>query len=290
MKKVAILGLGLMGASLGLAARRRRVAACVAGYARREATRAAALDGGIVHEVFADPAAAVQDAELVVLCVPILSMAPLASVCAKRLGPKAIVTDVGSTKAALQANMATALRGSRATFVGSHPIAGSDATGLEAARGDLYDGAVVVVTPAAAGSAAARARARQFVREFWSALGARVVEMDAAEHDRALARTSHLPHLVAAALVRAVLAGDRAALARLCGTGFRDTTRIAAGSEEMWHDVLRTNRDGIRAALDTFAGEIEQVRALLDAGRFDELRAYLGECRDLRQRCCGEPS
>lgn len=274
---MAILGLGLMGGSLGLALRRRRPAPFVAGYARRPEVRRYARRQGVVDAVFADPAQCVRDADLVVLCVPVRTMPELAAACAHALKPGCVVTDVGSTKSSVVAELRQQLAGCPVNVVGSHPIAGSDQAGIEAAVPDLYEGATVVVTR----DRRTPARALVRVLRFWRQLGARTCVLSAAEHDRALAATSHLPHLAAAALVNAVLSG-RQRLTRFCGSGFRDTTRIAAGSEEVWQDIVETNRDAIARELDAFAREVRRLHAAVSRGRPRDLAAFLTRARRLR--------
>lgn len=278
MQNLAIMGIGLMGGSLGLAARARGVAGSITGYARREEARRSAVDGGVVDAAFAAPGDAVADADLVVFCMPVLTIRPCLAECRSSLKPGCVVTDVGSTKHRLVQELELELQESDAAFVGSHPIAGSHQTGMQAARTDLYDGATVVVTPGRAPGEAVEA-----VETFWTRLGSRVVRMDAEEHDRLVARSSHLPHLVAAALVEAVCADAPSVLPALFGTGFRDTSRIAAGSEDVWHDILSTNRESVLAELDRFGKEITGVRQMLAEEDFRALRNYLGRCRELRR-------
>ncbi len=259
MKRVAVIGLGLMGASLGLALKARGFGGRVAGYARRAATREAALAQGSVDEVHDDPAQAVQDADLVVYCTPILTIPDLVAVSVPHLKAGAIVTDVGSTKAELERQIVPQLADSAATFVGSHPVAGSEQQGLDAARADLYDGAMVIVTPPPATSASP---AVEQVRAFWSQLGAWVEVMSATEHDRLMARTSHLPHLVASVLALTVgREGEASRTGRYCGTGFRDTSRIADGSPDVWHDIVHTNRTALAGELAAFR---DALTALID--------------------------
>ncbi len=276
---LAIVGLGLMGASLGLAVRRRGLARRVVASARRADTRAEALAQGVADAVVTHPAEAVGGAELTVFCLPVLSIPEAVMACRPVWTGRELVTDVGSTKAAMEDAVENALAGSGVRFVGSHPICGSERTGLEAARADLYEGAVVVVSPPARGDA----EAAQRVGAFWTALGARVRVMDAAAHDQVIARTSHLPHLVASALAALVLTPGDDASAALCGGGFRDTTRVAGGSETLWHDIIKTNRQAVTAALADFETELGQVRRLLDAADFDGLRGYLARVGAMRR-------
>jgi prephenate dehydrogenase len=278
--RIAILGLGLMGGSLGLALRARGHRGGIAGFARREATRGLALDMGAVDEVFSEPSAAVQGADLVVVCAPVLSIPDLVGRVAPSLPPGAVVTDVGSTKQWIVRRSQAAMSGSRGSFVGSHPIAGSEQQGMESARAGLYEGAVTVVTPdgAAGGPVAA-------VEGLWRAAGSQVVRMDAAEHDRIIARTSHLPHM-AAALV-ALCAGrggfDGESVSALCGPGIRDTTRVAEGSPEIWHDIALTNRDAIVAELESMGDALAEMVRRLRAEDFDGIRGLLAEARDARR-------
>ena len=282
MTRCAIIGLGLMGGSLGLALKRRPGAPEVCGYGRREATRRLALERRAVDRAADSPQAAVRGADLVVFCVPVLSVPDLARRALPALAPGCLLTDVGSTKAHLCAEMRALLAGSPATFIGSHPIAGSEEAGLEAARADLYDGAAAVITPA--GSPPDRAAE---LAAFWEGVGCRVIRMEPDEHDRLLARTSHLPHLVAALLAAAVHRGASAALGELCGTGFRDATRLAAGSADLWHDVVMTNREAIRAELAHFRGELDRLTALIEASDFEGVRRFLAQSRERRGELLG---
>jgi prephenate dehydrogenase len=282
MKKLAIVGMGLMGGSLGLAARRWRVAECVSAYARRPETREQARRAGVADEVPDTLAEAVRDASLVVYCVPILSIPPLVAESAPHLSSDCVVTDVGSTKSELHRTVPPALERCGARFVGSHPMAGSEETGLAAARENLYEGAVTVVTVDSVGSLTGDAAVRR-VRSMWEALGSRVVTMDPATHDRIVARTSHLPHLIAALLVANAFRGESDAAALLCGSGFRDTTRIAAGSEDVWTDIVRTNRSAIGEELGRLAEAISDLKGLIDDGQFERVRQMLASSRAQRQ-------
>jgi prephenate dehydrogenase len=280
MDKVAILGLGLMGGALGLALKARGCCKSVTAYARREATREEALRLKAVDAVFADPAEAVRDADLAVLCVPVFSMQALATAACSGLKPGCIVTDVGSTKALLTEQIRLSLRGSGAVFVGSHPIAGSEQQGLEAARADLYEGAVTIVTR----DSSEPQEALERVSAFWRCVGSVVCVMEPAEHDWIMARTSHLPH-VAAALVAATVGREYAAakVGAFCGPGFRDVTRVAEGSPDVWMDILRSNRPAVAAELQQLKARLDAVLAALEGGDDDALRRFLEEGRATRR-------
>lgn len=268
--------MGLMGSSLGLALKKRGAALRIQAYARRPETCEAALKRGAADSAFTDPKQAVRNAEVVVLCVPIWSIAKLAEEIMPALKSGAVVTDVGSTKSELLALMKEAFTGSEACFVGSHPIAGSEKTGVDAGNPDLYEGRLAVVCPAEETPADAVAA----VSNLWKSVGSEVVEMSAAEHDATLATTSHLPHMVAAALARSVGTGK----ADFCGTGFKDTTRVASGSADMWVDIIDTNRTALEAELDRFHGELQGLISILRNGDSADIRRWLEEAAEQRNR------
>lgn len=274
METIAILGTGLMGASLGLALKRRGVPVRIHAYARRAETREAAVRLGATDVAFADPAEAVRGAGRVVFCLPVLTIPAVAAACRAGLCSGAVLTDVGSTKAALVRQMAVALEGAPVEFVGSHPICGSEQQGLEAGRTDLYEGAMTVVTP----SAGSTASAVEAVSTLWKQVGARVTVMDADEHDRILATTSHLPHAAAAAVV--LSAGDNGLF---CGSGFRDTTRIAAGSPEVWRDIFLTNRQPVLTALEACRRELDRLTVLLERNDAVGIEAWLAQAAAVRR-------
>ena len=278
IEAVAIAGLGLMGGSLGLALRARSAARSVAGYARRAEVREQALVCGAVDAVHGTLREAVAGADLVVLCTPVLTIPSLARELRDALRPGCLVTDVGSTKQWLASELDTIFAGTGVTYIGSHPMAGSEKTGMEAARGDLYVDACVLVTPTPASPEAAVRR----LTAFWESVGGAVTVMTPEEHDALIARTSHLPHLAAALLVAAV-ARDGRSVFPFCGPGFRDTTRIAAGSEDVWHDIVKSNAAAIRRELDVYRDELDSLCGLLDRGDFEAVRTLLAACRRKRE-------
>jgi prephenate dehydrogenase len=269
-----------MGGSLGKAVRSLRLAETVVGYARRPETRRLALRRRVVDRGCDRVEDAVQGADMVVFCVPVLAIPPLARICRPHLSRGCIVTDVGSTKAHLASELGRIFRGRGIRFVGSHPIAGSEQTGLEAARRDLYRGAVVAVTAAAGRDRLAAAK----VARFWQALGATVVRMTPEDHDRIVARTSHLPHLAAAALVNAVCRRDDPIVRALCGPGFQDTTRVAEGSPEVWHDIVRSNRKAVLAELQAYRGILGDLAALVKSGQWKQVSRFLENSRRRRRQ------
>ena len=275
MKTLAIIGPGLLGGSIVLAARRAggwRTAL----WARRAAAVAEIAALGIADAASTDLRAVVADADLVVLCVPIGAMPALAREIADAISDRTIVTDVGSVKASVVAELGAIFHG-RGRFVGSHPMAGSEQTGIGAARAELFDGAACIVTPDAATDAGALAE----VRAFWQTLGARVLEVAPAAHDEIVALVSHLPHLLAATLVQTVLAENARAF-EFCGPGFRDTTRVAAGPPAMWAEILRTNREAVRKSAEAMIEKLRGIITLLDQD--EPMTAFLTAAKTQRDR------
>jgi prephenate dehydrogenase len=262
-RKAAILGVGLLGGSLGMALRRRGLAGEVAGFVRRVETACEAVSVGAVDHAGTSLEKAVRGADLVVLCTPVAQMASLALDVVPFLDAGARVTDVGSVKASVVAAAERVVREAGACFVGSHPMAGSEKTGVLSAREDLFCGAVTVVTP----TPETAEEAVRTVVGLWESVGSRVMTMSAERHDELVARSSHLPHVLASALAAYVLDPRHpSGQAQLCASGFRDTTRVASGSAEMWRDIALANRDSILAALDGFGAVLSGLRAAIEAG------------------------
>lgn len=272
-RKLTIIGAGLLGGSIGLAARQRKTAHRVALWARRPEAADEAWRVGAGDEATTDLSKAVRDAELVVLATPIGAMEGLAQQFRPSLAPGCVVTDVGSVKYPVVAALSELLP----RFVGSHPMAGSEQSGIEAARADLFEKAVCIVTPTATTDAAAV----QTVYEFWKALGCAVRTLSPLEHDELVARLSHLPHLVAAAVVNLVCQNGARPL-EFAGPGFKDFTRIASGPPEMWTEICQQNRDEIRRALESLIEELSRTRAMLENNDTVELKAMLKRAKHFR--------
>jgi prephenate dehydrogenase len=281
--KVAILGVGLLGGSLGHALKQRGLARRVVGFVRRPARARECQRLGAVDEATLDLAGAVRGADLVVFCTPLAQMRPLAERMLPALRPGAIVTDVGSVKDSVVRELESLVARAGGRFVGSHPLAGAEKTGVAWARPDLFEGAVCVVTPTARTDAGALRR----VQALWRAVGARVLSLRPQEHDALLARSSHLPHVLASALARLVLDSRRPQTQSLvCANGFRDTTRIASGSPEMWRDIALANRGHLRRALEEFIRQLERVQALLEQGDAAALERWFATAKTRRDRWC----
>jgi prephenate dehydrogenase len=242
--KITIIGVGLIGGSIGLAIKKHKAAGQVVGVFRRSSTLRKALRHKAVDKAVMDIAEGVKGADLIIIGSPVHSIPALAWEAARSAKPGAIITDVGSTKSWIVARLEKLLKGSSATFVGSHPMAGSEKTGVEFARGDLLEGSPCIVTR----TVKTDRRALTKVAGFWKALGAKVDVMDPGEHDRAVSLVSHLPHIVAFSLAGAV---PEKAL-RYAAEGFKDTTRVASSDPVLWSDIFLTNKAEVVKAARLF--------------------------------------
>ncbi len=272
---IAILGPGLLGGSLALALRERAPQCRVSLWARREAAVEEARAAGVCSLASTDLAQVVEGADMVVLCVPIGAMPGLAQQMAPLLGPDVIVTDVGSVKTPVVEALAPLLK----RFVGSHPMAGSEQTGLAAARSDLFEGTVSLVTPHPAADPAAL----EAVAALWRLVGCSLRTLSPQEHDAAIGLVSHLPHLIAAALVDVVCAQNPGAM-DFCGNGLRDTTRIASGPPEMWTEIVATNHAVLGNQLQAFIARLQEVARDLAGGDDSKLKAFLTNAKIQRDR------
>jgi prephenate dehydrogenase len=281
LQKITIVGVGLLGGSIGLAVRRDQLAREVAGFVRRAASLKDCETAGAVDYATTDLLAAVSNSDLIILCTPLAQMRALAEQILPALKRGAIVTDVGSVKAEVVREMESLIANAGGHFVGGHPMAGGEKMGVLAARADLFDNAVCIVTPTKKSNAAAVHK----VEQFWKSLGARILKMDALQHDLLVSRSSHLPHVVAATLARVVL---NPALpqtqAALCATGFRDTTRIASGSPEMWRDIAMTNRKHLSRAVDSFMAELKVFQGALKSGDAKAVENFYATAKQRRDR------
>jgi prephenate dehydrogenase len=280
-ERMTVAGVGLIGGSLALAAREAGLVGEVVGYGRSRANLDLARARGIVDRVADEPAAAVAGADLVVLAAPVGACAALAAAMRPHASPGTVLTDVGSVKGTVVEALERAW-GATGPVVGGHPIAGSEASGAAAARADLFRGQRCILTPTPATDTAALAR----VRALWAGVGAEVEEMPPAVHDEILARVSHLPHLVAYALVTAIgdATIDGRTLLAYAGGGFRDTTRIAGSLPELWRDIALANAGALGAALAEFRAALDRLATLVAAGDGPGIERALAEARALRAR------
>jgi len=289
-KKITLVGVGLLGGSLGMALRRRRLARSVVGFVRRPASVTESEALGAVHLATLDLQQAVEGADLIVLCTPIAQMRSRVQQMLPWLKKGAVVTDVGSVKGSVVRELEARVAKAGAHFVGSHPMAGAEKMGVAAARADLFVGAVCVVTPTRKSDPAAV----QQVERLWQAVGSRLLRLTAAAHDRFVSRSSHLPHIVAAQLARFILhPGHPKEQAMLCANGFRDTTRIAASSPEMWRDIALANRQNLSRSLDSFIAGLRQFDRALKRGDTHALTRFFAQAKERRAQWssrAGSPS
>jgi prephenate dehydrogenase len=278
-RKITIVGVGLLGGSLGLAVKKRRLAGQVAGFVRRAASVAECKKLGIVDLATRDIETAVSGADLIVLCTPLAQMRPLLKRMLPAVPPGAIITDVGSVKAGVVREFEALAAKRGAHFVGSHPMAGSERTGVSAARADLFARAACVVTPT---KRTDRDSLRK-IEAFWKAVGARVLRLTPEVHDLLVSRSSHLPHIAAVTLANLVLnPANPKAQAALCANGFRDATRIASGSPEMWRDIALENRKNLDRAIERFIGDLQIFRHALKKGDARAISRFLQTAKKRR--------
>lgn len=278
---VALIGIGLIGSSISHAMRRAAVARRIVGAAKTEATRAAALRLGLVDEVFANSADAVKDADLVVLCVPVRACGPVAAEIAGSLKPDAILTDVGSVKGSVLADVAPHVPAG-VHFIPGHPIAGTEHSGPEAGFAELFDGRWCVLTP----PPGADSKAVDRLKAFWQALGSNVEIMAADHHDLVLAITSHVPHLIAFNIVNTAAHLERVTeseVIKFSAGGFRDFTRIAASDPTMWRDVFLNNRAAMIEMLGRFTEDLLHLQRAMRFGDGETLFRMITEARHIRR-------
>ncbi|MEW6360006.1 MAG: prephenate dehydrogenase [Planctomycetota bacterium] len=278
---VTIVGVGLIGGSLGLAMKAKKVARRIVGVGHRESSMRRALERGAVDETHLTVEDAVADADWVVLAASVRLIPEHARRAAGRMKPGAILSDVGSAKEGICAEMARLSRGGLAV-VGMHPIAGSEQRGIEAARGDLFEGTMCILTPGEGSTDEAVKK----VTQAWEAIGARVVTLTPKEHDRLLAGASHLPHVIAGALLNS-LTEDCLAYG---GAGLRDTTRIASGDPDLWRDICAANRRHILEAIERFQKRVEEFKAALAAKDDERVRDLLAAAKQRRDNLPAKPA
>jgi len=279
IRQLTIVGVGLLGGSVAKAARSGGLARRIVGVGRDSERLRPAVDDGTLDVAVTDLDAGVREADVVLLAAPVLAIEGLLERVWRSAPVGALVTDVGSTKR----NIVRAAERLAATrplaFVGSHPLAGSEQAGYRVARADLFRGATVVVTPTDKTELAALKK----TTELWEALGARVTSLDPETHDRTVAAISHLPHLIACALVDGAGRVEPGAL-ELAARGFRDTTRIAAGDPDMWTEIFLANRDALTAGIEAFREALADLQRVIDAGGAEALRAELARIKSIREQ------
>ncbi|KPF63581.1 prephenate/arogenate dehydrogenase family protein [Porphyrobacter sp. AAP60] len=279
--RVAIIGLGLLGGSIGLAIKARGLAIATTGWDRDAGVRERAAERGLVDQVCERAEDAVAGADLVILCVPVGAMAEAARAIAPGLAPHAIISDVGSSKEAVAKALAKALPG--ACIIPAHPVAGTEQSGPDAGFAALFAGRWCIITPPEDCDPAAL----DALSDFWTGLGSRVELMDAAHHDLVLAVTSHIPHLIAYTIVGT--ASDledvtQSEVIKYSAGGFRDFTRIAASDPVMWRDVFLTNKGAVLEMLGRFSEDLTALQRAIRSGDGDTLFDLFTRTRAIRRQ------
>ena len=280
-ERIALIGIGLIGSSISHAARRGHLAKSIVGSARTPATVETALKLGLIDKGYATAAEAAEGADLVILCVPVGLCGPIAKEIAPVLKPGAILTDVGSVKAAIVRDVAPHVP-EGVHFVAGHPIAGTEQSGPESGFAELFDGRWCVLTP----EEGTDPKAVEKLKAFWEALGSKVEIMSPEHHDLVLAITSHLPHLIAYNIVNTAAHLERVTdseVIKFSAGGFRDFTRIAASDPIMWRDVFLNNKDAVLEMLGRFTEDLTELQRAIRFGDGETLHRLFTQSRAIRR-------
>ncbi|HTM11142.1 MAG TPA: prephenate dehydrogenase/arogenate dehydrogenase family protein [Verrucomicrobiae bacterium] len=280
-KKMVIAGVGLIGASLALAARERGLVDAIVGYGRSEENLRFALDRGIIDSYFHKPEEIPPGTDFLLLGTPVAAIVPLTKQFLPFMRPGCIVSDVGSVKAEIVRDMEKLLP-STMPFVGAHPIAGGEQWGAEPARADLFIGQRCILTPTKKTDPAAL----ENVGTLWKRVGAKVETIDADVHDKILGLVSHLPHVLVYGLVNLMNHArvDSTEVIEYCGGGFKDFTRIASSRPELWRDICLLNREAVSAGLADYIKELEKLKRLIDEGKGAEIEREFALANEARRR------
>jgi prephenate dehydrogenase len=283
-QQITLVGVGLLGGSLGLAVKKRRLASRVVGFVRRRASVAECEQSGACDKAELDLETAVRGSDLIILCTPLAQMRELAERMLPAVKREAVITDVGSVKGSVVSELEPLFARAGAYFVGSHPMAGAEKTGVSAASAELFQKAVCAVTPTSGTTAGALQR----VEDFWRSIGAVPIRMPAEKHDDLVSRSSHLPHVVAAELANYVLSPVHPKeQGTLCANGFRDTTRIASGSPEMWRDICLANRVNLARVLGVFIEDLQEFQIALTNGDTKTVEEFFSKAKERRDKWSG---
>ncbi|MEG3638251.1 prephenate dehydrogenase [Magnetococcus sp. PR-3] len=286
IKRLTLIGVGLMGASLAQALRKKDLVGEIVGVDRSRASLEYALENGIIDRAETQPARGVHDATLVLIATPVSTVVSMVEDCAPGLANGAVVTDVGSVKGKI-VEQCEALMPEGCTFVGGHPIAGREHSGVEASLASLFDGSRIILTP----SETTPRPAIELVTEMWESVGASVENMEPHWHDQVLAATSHLPHLMAYNVVNTLSDLEdhlRSEVFRYAASGFRDFTRIASSDPTMWRDICLENKDAILTILDRFKHDLEKLTKRVEEEDADGLYGIFARSKDTRARILQE--
>jgi prephenate dehydrogenase len=279
--KITIVGMGLIGGSVGMACRQKGLAEKVVGVVRRTSAIQEVLDHAAADEVSLDIGEGAASADLLVMATPVEAMPVLARQARSALKRSCIVTDVGSVKRSVVSRMERVLK-STCHYVGAHPMAGSEKSGIRIASPTLFEGATCIITATRNSSPTAVRK----VRRFWEALGCGVVYLSPQQHDLSIALVSHLPHVAASSLVNVLARSSRDPLStmKLAGKGFKDTTRIAGASPKLWAGICLENRDALLRHLENYRQELSEFAALLENEDRGGLQGFFERARELKER------
>jgi prephenate dehydrogenase len=276
-KNVTVLGVGLIGASFALALKKNKLCDKITGHGRNEDNLRKAQEKGIIDAYALDPAEACRDSDLVLFAAPVGSFLDIAKKASSSFKQSAIITDVGSVKGKLVHDMEAAMPGGT-FFIGGHPIAGSDRSGIDTASAEIFQGARCMLTP----TRLTDPEAFRKVSALWTAFGSEIMILNPDEHDRIYAAVSHLPHLIAYEILNTVAAIDSSYLA-FSGQGFRDTTRIASSHPALWRDICMLNRENLLAYVEIFKNSLDRVSEYLRAYDSESLEKDFKKARTLRE-------
>ncbi len=281
IKRLCLIGVGLIGGSLLRGLRRAAVVDEIVGCGRNRDSLETALKLGVIDRIEQDPAKAVVNADVVVLAVPLGAMQSIFAAIAPALSADVVLTDVGSAKASVVEAAKKVFTPLPAGFVPGHPIAGTEKSGVQASFAELFDGRRVILTPTSKSSTAAI----KCVRAMWQACGAQVMEMDISHHDEVLAATSHLPHMLAYSLVDMLARRDDSQeIFDYAAGGFRDFTRIASSDPSMWHDIAVSNQDALATLLDQFSHDLQKLAEAVREGDSDYLKNLFTHAKQARDK------
>lgn len=275
MNQIAIIGVGLIGGSIGIDVREKKLAKEVVGVVHRAESIGECIKQGAVDKATLSVTEGVRDADMVILSTPISKMEKIAEEVSKSMKKDAVILDIASVKYKLVGLLEKILGNN---YVGTHPLAGSEKKGVTGAVKGLFNGTVCIVTP----TNRTRPKSLKIVREFWNVLGARTIVLRPDEHDKIVSITSHLPHLAAATLVN-LLAGEPKAKEAV-GPGFKDSTRIAKSQPELWKEICEWNKEEILSSIDKFQKELQDLRTQIETGNWDNLLDKLKTAKDIRDK------
>lgn len=284
IQRLTIIGVGLIGGSLGLALKRKQVCGEIVGYGRSEANLKTALACNIIDHYTTDVAEAVHNADVVMVAVPLGMMAQVFKAIQPHLSDLTVITDGGSAKACVVADAKQYLGDKYPNFVAGHPIAGTEKSGASAAFAELYDHRRVILTP----TSETNPQAHQLIKQMWQLAGANVVDMAIQNHDEVLAATSHVPHVLAYSLVDTLAAmNERVAIFENAAGGFRDFTRIASSNPQMWHDICLANRTAVLDVLAQFNQDLQKLTLAIEQQDSETIMQVFTRAKTERDQFCG---